>query len=204
MIWNPPQHGDEQSEIISHITAGISELCGQDIVLDEEDAAELARAVQFFVEQEADAPWVDSNVLLMLASSALSSLGHGLAARRLYLFGTGLVRPARWEATGADTMWVLDLREIMVRDSVPLELMLFGSLCIILEALSEVWDESRGHGVLGLRHVCDAAARLSGSTRPKDVTALAAEIQAVCRDKLAQIGEDRNWTDVPHLVNLDF
>ena len=64
----------------------------------------------------------------MLASQALRSIGHGATARRLLVFGTGLVRPAEWEISAGDSMWVLDLKQITVRSDASLELIFFGNI----------------------------------------------------------------------------
>jgi len=190
---------------VNHIADEVAGLCGNTCGLDASTIEELARAVERFVEQESGgANAVDSRYLVMLASRALSSLGEEIAACRLLLFGSDLVRPVEWEVTGRAAMWVLDLKRITVEDGAPLEMVLFRSLNIILEALAELWDSSEGSGILGLRHVSlSAAALLGGGARQRDVSSLGREIKAACLKKLEQLGERRRWTSAPQVLDLD-
>jgi len=205
MICNPGMNSvSERSVLYSHIEGHVRDLCGHDLHVDDGSLEEMARAIEQFLEFRDAGPVVDSKYVLMLASQALSSIGHDHAARRLLLFGTGLMRPSEWEVTGERAVWALDLREITVRDDAPLELLFFGSLSIILESIADVWDETGGRGVLGLRHVCMAASALLGKkgTR-RELSQLSEEIKETCRGKLSQIQQQRAWEMTPEVLNLD-
>lgn len=194
-----------QSAIVAHLTGELESVCGEELTIDADNVQELARAVECFVEEEVGGDAVDSKYLVLLASRALTSLGEGTAAQRMLLFGTGLLKPAEWEVSGSAAMWVLDLRQMTVRDDAGLELVFFGSVNMILEAMAYLWDASEGSGVLGLRHVCLTAASILGDgARDVDVFALAQELRSMCSAKLEQIGQERGWSSLPHVLNLDF
>ena len=147
---------------------------------------------------------MDSHYLVMLASRALSSLGKGCAARRLVVFGTGLVKPAEWEISGGNAMWILDLKQITFALDDRLEMTLFASLRAVLEAIADGWDDSSGRGTLGLRHVIGAAAQLLGAREASgQVADLATEIRQRCRSILEQLGAERGWQETPEIVDLD-
>jgi len=205
LIWIP--NSDETSNgtsIVSHIEGVIAENCGDALQLDEGQASDLAVAVASFLEQNHDSgSFVDSGYLVMLASRALSSVGESQAAHRLLVFGSGLVRPSEWEVTGGQDVWTLDLRQMTVRESATLELVFFNSLNIVLASIADVWQESHGHGFLGLRHVCDTASVLLGGGTKKSVAALSDEIKRACEAKLGQIHDERLWDHVPAVMNLD-
>lgn len=203
MIWDPEQNADApHSAIVSRITAELNAACAGEI--NPMEVEEVALAVECFLEQEHDCNVASSDHLVMLTSQALRSIGHGAAARRLLVFGTGLVRPAEWEVSAGDRMWVLDLKQITVRSGASLELIFFGSLNMILESVAEIWDETRGRGVLGLRHVFPTLADLLGGNANRlDVMAMSEELRATCTGRLEQMGARRRWEDIPRIINLD-
>ncbi len=205
MIWDPDAASDRSdSAIVSHISAEIKAVCGDDLAENQANVKELARAVEVFLEKEHDSPLVDSKYLVMLASRALSSIGEGDVARRLLVFGTGLVRPSVWEVSGGKAMWILDLKQMTVKDDSSLELFFFGCLNIVLDSIADIWDETKGEGTLGLQNVCPAAAGLLGKVgKKKEVWALAGEIRALCSKKLDQIRAARGWQAAPEVINLD-
>ena len=74
----------------------------------------------------------------------------------------------------------------------------------IAHAACTVIDLYDGHGVLGLRHVCCAATALLGRPgKSRKVSALARDIQMLCHRKLEQIGDERGWSELPQVMNLD-
>ena len=202
MILDPTRTSPLDSAVISHIVSGIADVCDATMA-DSSDVVELARAVEHFVK-EGDRAATDSDHLTVLASKALTSIGNVCAARRLILFGTGMVRPSEWIITGFETAWVLDLKHITVRIDSSLELVFFTNLDTIVESIADIWDDSEGRGVLGLRHVCAAASSLLGSGEDKKkVAGLAAEIKALCSSRLEQVREVRGWKSAPVVMNLD-
>ncbi len=205
MIWNPcDQNASSCSPIVSHIAGEVDALCKKEFCADFENVEEVAKAIECFLKENRETLFVDSKYLMLLASQAMSSLGQGMSARRLLIFGSGLVAPAEWQVTGGNAMWVLDLKRMIVGRDVSLELLLFNSLNVILDAISDVWDETKGRGSLGLKHVCCVASALLAKPEDnKDSRMLAAEINARCKNKLKQIAMERNWADFPSIINLD-
>lgn len=206
MIWDPSrQVGSGESGVLSHIRAQLGAAFGGEFGLGPHTLEELSRAVECFLDVEDQRPAVESRYLVMLASRALSSIGEGEAARRLLLLGTGLLRPAEWEITGGKTMWVLDLRQMSIRGDAALELVFFGCLRIVLDSIADVWDPSRGCGILGLRHICSVAGQLLGN-RPRGRRSgeMSREIIEACRSNLRRIRNQRNWSEIPEILDLDF
>lgn len=193
----------ERSALVSKLTAEIGSLCGDQVLGGAHNIQELAAAVDDFLRQQ-PGEWVETNHLIVMASQALAALGEKQAARRLLVLGTGLVRPSEWVVTGEASAWVLDLRQMTARVDAQLELVFFAALDAVLESAGDLWDGTGGRGTLGLRHVCATAQALLGAERPgKNSAALADEIVAACRGKLAGIGAARRWTHVPQVMNLD-
>jgi len=204
MILTPAWENSGDSPIVSDLTSEIEAVCGAGMPLSEDQVLELARAVAAFIENECQGCYKDSDSLLLLASRALASLGARQVARRLVISGTALVRPSEWEVTGQDAMWVLDLRQITVQKGAPLELVFFNCLRLILESMAEVWDSTKGAGVLGLRHVTmSAAVLLGGEKSRKEIEALAREIKDACRTRLDAVRKERGWEGVPFVMDLD-
>jgi hypothetical protein len=206
MIWDPdniPTEGGA-SAVAAYITAEIEAVCGESHDAKSPCMQELVKAVEHYVQEHADGEAVDAQYLVLLASQALSSIGNARAARRLYLFGSGMVRPSEWEVSGDRALWVLDLKQLTVHDGASLELIFFNGLRIILESISDVWDETSGRGVLGLRHICPAVSALLGNTASRrESAALAAEIRSLCARKLEQSRSERHWQHTPEVINLD-
>lgn len=191
--------------LVSDIKRTIEENGIADYDLEPGQAEELAAAVSAFLEEhELTDSFIDAGYLVMLASKAMSSIGQDRAALRLVVFGSGMVRPSEWEVTGGSEVWTLDLKQMTVADATSLELVVFNTLNIVLDSVTDVWDASNGNGVLGLRHVCDTAAGLLGVSRnSKAVADLSNEIVRVCGLKLEKVGRSRGWETCPQVMNLD-
>ena len=192
------------SRIVAHLKGEFLDLCDDEVLVDESNIDDIARAVEMFITNEMECSCVNSNDLIMLASRAMASVGDATTARRFLLFGSGMIRPSEWEVTSNDSMWVLDLKQITLSDDSALELTFFNALNVLLDAISDVWDDSDGAGVLGLRHVCSAASAFLGDTpRSKARSIFINEIMDVCEMKLAQIAGKRGWPESPRVMNLD-
>ena len=207
MIYYPSIPENSPSDpLIEHLAAQMASWCGEEGLVGSGQVDELACAVARFVEGEAPSDAVDSGYLVMLASRALSAIGENQAAQRMLLYGTGLVRPSHWEVTGGDAMWVLDLKEMTVLSDTCLEMVFFNCLVLILDSIAEVWDETGGSGVLGLRHVLAAARGLSGTGADggrERSRSLSEEIKRVCARKLEMLGQQRQWITQPVIMDLD-
>lgn len=204
MIFDPQSVHGGDSSVVAHITAEVSAACGEALLDDPYYVRELALAVDAYLAEEFNGASIDSRYVVMLASRALSSLGKDTEAKRLVVFGTGLVKPAQWEVSGGNAMWILDLKQITLSVDDRLELTLFASLKAVLEAIADGWDESGGRGALGLRHVIGAATQLLGARETSGpVTDLVAEIKYRCASILEQLGAERGWQHVPEIIDLD-
>jgi hypothetical protein len=204
MIWDKQGSSEERcSVLVSYLTNEIEGICGKEMLLASDQVEEVAAAIESFLEEEGvESP--DSRYLVVLAARALRSVGEEKAARRLFVIGSGLVRPSEWEVTGGNAVWVVDLRQMTVDGQTSLELVFFNSLQIVLDAIAEVWDVTDGRGTLGLKHVCQTASGLLGGLHRKGkICAMASEIVDMCERKLQCIGETRGWTESPRILNLD-
>lgn len=204
MIYDPNGENDTASSVVGHIIAEIADVYAEGGLLEPFDSTELARAVELFLMEENYVSCVTSENLVMLASKALRSIGEVIPARRLLLFGTGMVRPSEWVVSGAKNIWVLDLKGMMLRDDSSLELIFFECLRAVIESLADVWDDSKGEGILGLKHICGAASDLLGEANDRrKVVLLADEIKGACSNLLTKIGNRRGWITHPVIMDLD-
>lgn len=204
MIFQPQdwlQPGDGAGALAAHVRREVQTVCAG-LHLDEDMVEQLSRAVACYLEQDRAVTLTTSRDLALLASRALASLGETGAARRMVVFATGLVKPAEWEVRNRGTLWILDLRQMTVQDQPGLELLLFHSLRMILEAMAEVWDRTGGHGSLGLQHVCQTAVAL-GISRGKKRIVFEREMLQTIRSMLHHIGTQRGWESLPEVLNLD-
>lgn len=210
MIWDPSEERGASSGSLPHdgligrIVKQLEQLFDTPQLLSDVQVEELSRAVEIYLSEHNSSLNSDDRCVVMLSSQALSSLGETAAARKMLVFGTGLIRPAVWEVSGESSMWVLDLRQMTVPSGSALEMVLFRSLSVILESIADVWDPSEGVGSLGLRHVCQTAAGLlNRGARTKEARDLADEIRERCDSLLADIASRRAWTATPQVLNLD-
>lgn len=191
---------NEPSQLVAYLTDEMN-ACSGTGSLSPSQLQHVAEAVEVYL-QDTNKSVVESDDLVLLASRALKSLGETDSARRLFLYGSGLVRPSEWAVTAGREMWVLDLQQMTFKSDALIELVFFNSLRTVLKATADIWDASSGEGVLGLQNVCSAAATLMGSdTRSADM--LTAEITDVCTRSLTRLAEERAWTHIPDVLPLD-
>jgi len=204
MIWDPRKdEAAHRDRTAARAAAEILACAGKDLKADGESLKEVAQAVAAFLDAHGRQSGNSSQVLLMLASQALSAMGEARAARRLYLFGSGMVRPAEWIVTGNDKVWELDLKHMTMRQDDRLELTFFNGLMTVLDAIADVWDETGGQGVLGLRHVCAAADGFLGVPHMAGRLSMTNEIIARCQHKLSSMATQRGWQATPRVMSLD-
>ena len=205
MIWDPARYpADANDALVSRMSAEIWALCAAEGLAESASLGDLAHAVASYVVKEVGTVPVDRRDLAVLASRALDVLGRPQAARKLLVMGSGLARPAEWEITGDGAMWILDLRRMAVRNDCALEIVFFAGMSLVVETLAECWDDAKGRGVLGLRHVCGTAALLLGKRDDHEsVRRLVNDTIHLCGAKLEQARHERAWQDVPLVINLD-
>lgn len=202
MIWNPNQFAAQVAvPDVEEIIDDLSELCGDVLRENTGKLREVAIAIHAAL-LDRDENDVDATMLVALAIRALTSIGEELAARRLVLLGSGVVRPSEWEVAGDSTVWVLDLKPLLDSGGAVLEMDLFNSLNRILDAIGDVWDDSDGRGVLGLMHLgdCGGMAHENGKSMKAD---LIAEVKAACDRKLRCLRDAKGWRDLPDVISLN-
>jgi hypothetical protein len=203
MIFDPCAVA-ERSPVQAHIEAGIAAAGVPPEGIDGWAVEEVARAIEHLLADVAPGGFVDARTLNFLAARALQAVGAAGSARHLLLYGSGMVKPSEWTVTGDQAVWVLDLKQLTVAGEARLELVLFRCMHLIIETMADLWDASRGDGVLGLRHVCEAAADLLGEPgRTASVNGLTTEILASCGEKLEQLRQSRGWTTSPRVMVVD-
>jgi hypothetical protein len=205
MIWNAElETVTSQNQIATRIVEEAGAVCGHGNAVGDLLLWEAASGVAAYVDERASrGSTAEPRELLRLTSQALDACGENCMARRLLVLGTGLVRPAVWSVTGDTTVWVLDLTPLTRRGRDRLELVFFGSLNVVLETIADLWDASRGNGVLGLNHVsASAAALLGGLAGKRQITQLARELCLTCAGKLDHLRAQRGWRTAPIVMNL--
>lgn len=177
----------------------LENLCGDALNVDETRMQEIAHAIEAVLDEEDGAVLAEPHILVALMAKALLSIGEDLAARRLFLLGSGVVRPSHWEVAGDRPMWILDLNSVWTSSTGLWEMELFGCLHQILDSISDLWDEVDGRGVLGLMHVNSFDKLSTAGNRFFSC----AEIINLCSGKLKRIGIEKGWSDCPSVIKLD-
>ena len=194
MIFDPSwlEERPDPAPVVDSVLQQLESICGSAFSLDSDELAQVANAVDdALMLCEGDVA-VNADTVVRLASQALKAIGETQAGLRLFLFGSGVVKPLEWEVAGGDTLWALDVDHIARGHVMDCELMLYPAVNAILSAICDVWDASRGHGMLGLLH-----------TRHASSHALGAELKHACEARLSRIAVTREWHEQPHVLNLD-
>ncbi|MCL1857045.1 MAG: hypothetical protein FWF84_05350 [Kiritimatiellaeota bacterium] len=186
---------------LQEVMAEIGGAFGEDASPGEETIAAVAAAVEKAMADYGEDLTREGRVI-ELSSHALHALGETATARRLLVFGSGMVKAAIWEFSGGDPLWILDLRTMTVGEGAPLEMTLFLSLFAVLDTVADVWNAASGRGTLGLRHVLTTAELLAPQGRPKQRRDLSDEILRRVHDRLAHIARLRAWAAVPDVIPL--
>lgn len=208
MRWldHPSPSGQPPDALLKRLLAECSATTGQPPSLKDVDIEALADALNRVLSERRELPASPYRVV-ELSARTLGDLGAGDLARHLLVFGSGLVSPSVWEASGGDRIWVLDLRRLAVDSGVQIELALFRCLDAAIAAMADVWDASAGQGRLGLRHVGVTAERLLGDAgRPQDRRSRAAftrELLHHSRARLDALSSQRHWSHTPEVLSLD-
>ena len=203
MIWDTDSAAlDPAPAVTTAIAEEIAVACGGES-LHPEHVREVARGVATYLQQRTLSGALTSD-LAVLESRALYSIGERGLARRLLVFGSGLVRPSEWTVTGDCTLWILDLKRLTLREDDRFELALFASLGVVLDEIAGVWDSSGGAGLLGLRHVREAATAVLGKPANRRRTGrLCGEVRLVCERKLEDLRIAHGWRETPAVMILD-
>jgi hypothetical protein len=205
MKWldSPPDAALPPDALLKRLIAETTEATGHPPSLKDVDIDALGNALRRVLAARGETA-VDAIRVIELSARTLGDLGAGDMARRLLMFGSGLVTPAVWEVSGGGKLWILDLRRLAVDAGVQIELTVFRSLDAAIAAMADVWDASDGQGRLGLRHVHSTAAHLLGDVDPRGRRSqpLAREILERSRARLHELAAARHWQHVPEVLNL--
>lgn len=128
------------------------------------------------------------------AESWLEVLSAGYPFPELYpLFSSRALRPQ--SLTSAGSVWVLDLDRIQLTEADRHELILFQTVRVLTEKVSNVWKQSNGRGTLGIKGL----ARLAQFARRQPSQQL---LNHIC-DVLALRAQKNSWTNVPAVLLFD-
>jgi hypothetical protein len=205
MIWqHHEQHGSRQSEIASHILETIPALCGNAALAANPRLVAVAEGVAAYLAESPDGrPIPDVNGTVELMCRALDANGETGLARRIVVCGSTLVHPATWLTANGQTIWIMDLALLRDRDSGCLEMALFERIRVTLDTFADVWDQTGGHGVLGLKHLPGAAKAILGTGAVESaVRRFCSELQTYCGDRLRHLSRVRQWQSTPVIVGL--
>ena len=205
MFW--PDHnaaGDARDRITGRILDDIPALCGNPGLAAHASLAEAARGVALYLDQIEVVPEeMDPRQSRDMLARALDAAGERILARRIRLFGNRIIYPATWIACGRETVWVLNLRQLIAPSDAGMEMILFDRIRIVLTTFSDVWDAAEGRGFLGLKGLDATSAILLGEAATlRTIRELSAEIRARCDQHLGQFRTQRNWNTAPAILTL--
>ena len=211
MIWSEKMTVEDSREAFCrHLVSEIAAAYGDAVPA---HIDEVAKAVAAYCARHQEDFSTSSEYVAFLVSRALRAVGEHGAAEAFgsdrpshavqtaaqfrevpptlwNVFASRLVRPTRWLVDGEQVIWVLDLSRFRTDADFGLDLAFHQAIRSILEAVAEIWDQTAGSGILGLRGIAK-----SGRA--------AAEVQTLCRDLLDRIASERRWQISPRVVSLD-
>jgi len=231
MIWRTSEHARRSAAIHQHVISEITAACGEH-PLPPEQVNEVAHAVEAYWSEFPSDVSLPSDYVKLMVARALAGAGEGDAARRLamatakdeegrgaveaflefthlppevwLLFASGLVRPSRWMMAGVDWVWVLDLSRLTIGQGDRTELAVLQALRAVMRTVAEVWDVSKGRGVLGLKELRATAMRLAvPADSARAVERWTGVVRTYCGDLLGALQSERGWETRPELVVLD-
>jgi len=130
------------------------------------------------------------------ADSWLEVLSAGYPFPELYpLFSARALRPQN--LTSAGTLWVLDFDHVQLTAADRHELILFQTVRVLTEKVSNVWKKTEGRGTLGVK----GFKRLAGFIRLR--RAQSSRLLDYMNDVLACRAEKNGWSTAPSVLLLD-
>jgi hypothetical protein len=206
MIWNDSIDDGNASRqrIADDLLRQIPAICEKPELAASSALAEAAMGVAAFLDQHGEETGsLDPQSSCTLMSHALDAAGDRTLARRIRLFGDALVHSASWVTAGNETVWVLDVGRLMLPGDPCMEIALFDRLRVTLATFADVWDSSRGRGMLGLKGLPHAAAHVLGhSAPPARIKLLAHELHTFSGFHLDQLRGVRSWDHTPAVMSL--
>jgi hypothetical protein len=110
------------------------------------------------------------------------------------LFSTRLLRPRRLTSAGA--LWILDFGKIQLTDADCHELILFQTVRVLTEKVSNVWNGTNGGGTLGIKGMF----RLTKRFRERRISP---RLLNHIRDVLGCCAQKKGWSRTPSVLCLD-
>jgi hypothetical protein len=127
--------------------------------------------------------------------SWLEVLSAGYPFPELYpLFSSRALHPQSLASAG--TLWVLDFDKIHLTEADRHELILFQTVRVLTEQVSNVWKKSAGRGILGVKGL----ARLTQFVRNRNVSR---QLLNHIRDVLTLRAQKNGWANVPDVLLFD-
>lgn len=129
------------------------------------------------------------------AESWLEVLSAGYPFPELYpLFSSRALRPQTLTSTG--TLWVLDFGKVRLTEADRHELILFQTVRVLTEQVSNVWKKTEGRGTLGI----SGLSRLTRFTRGRQPSQ---QLLRHIGDALALRARKNGWCAAPSVLMLD-
>lgn len=206
MIWqDPSETSPARNRIADRLLGQIPDLCGNPALVDSPILAEAASGVAAYLDQRRMAlKDLTPARSCTLVAHALEAAGKRDLARRLRIFSTALVYRDAWAVTGTETVWVVDAGQLLMPADPRVEIVLFERLRSVLTSFADVWDQTRGHGIVGLKRLAESARDVLGPhARTQRITDLSAELQCVGGLHLDRLRVQRGWQATPSLLRLD-
>jgi len=129
------------------------------------------------------------------AGSWLEVLSAGYPFPELYpLFSSRALRPQSLTSAGA--LWVLDFDKVQLTDADRHELILFQTVRVLTEKVSNVWKKSAGKGTLGVKGLPRLMRFVRGRRMPP-------QLPRHIEDVLTRCARKHGWSHTPAILLLD-
>ena len=127
--------------------------------------------------------------------SWLEVLSAGYPFPELYpLFSSRALHPQNFASTGA--VWVLDFNRIALTEADRHELILFQTVRVLTEQVSNVWKKSNGRGTLGVKGLARLTRFVHGGQ-------ISQQLPGHIRDVLTLCAQKNGWENVPDVLLFD-
>lgn len=112
------------------------------------------------------------------------------------LFSARILRPVSLRSAGCT--WVLDLNALHLSEADRHELILFQTVRVLTEKVSNVWKKSDGQGALGIKGL----RRLTHFMRPRGAQTADRLLDHI-HDVLARCARQHGWDNTPSVLQID-
>ena len=112
-------------------------------------------------------------------------------------FSKGIIYPDKWIGLNNKKMWVLDFKQLEIKEKDFHEIMIFRSVYAILDLMIPLWNETNGMGVLGIKGL---KAEVLNTLFPSDKFSHANDLLFYIQDFLQQNKLENNWKYSPDII----